>query len=163
MLSAGQLALASFEVHSQFCPNLREDKKSHRNSYISSALAKISSWVQRRNQNKRPVLRQLYVMGRGGEFSSPRCLAECISAPAADTLPGRQHGHTWPQHHPSHQLSMDHAEGQKLPWFISKVFPHTCKRCFCCLSVFSEFFFLIYVVEEKHFFKLLNLRQDGFY
>ena len=88
VLSAGQPSLASFEIHGQFCPSLREDRKSLRNNSISSALSKISSWVQKRNQDERPMLRQLWVtLGLPNEEwgNPPHSLVDSISAPAAVT------------------------------------------------------------------------------
>lgn len=157
VLSAGQPSRATFEVCGQFCPNLRKDRKSLRNNSISSALAKISSWVQKRNQDECPVLRELWVMPclPSEEQGNPpllaplpiaflllqltRCLGGSTAHVAIGTVPATNLAWTTWRNRNSRHSSAKFSPALTKEGF----FPQTS-------------FFLNLFCGAKHFFKLLN-------
>lgn len=86
--------------------------------------------------------------GQGpGESSSPRSLADSISASQLTRCLGRRtRGH---QHCPGHQLGVDHTEGHKLPGFIAKFSPAHAKVG----GFFPKLFFFSFNLWGKTFFQ----------
>lgn len=86
--------------------------------------------------------------GQGpGESSFPCSLADSISAPAADTLPGTQHA--WPSA-PSRPPAWHGPHGgTQAPGTHSKILPCTCKSW----GFFSQNFFFSFILWGKTFFQ----------
>lgn len=145
-----QPSLANEELTGWFCPDLTEGNKGLRNNHVSSALAKLSSWVQKKHRTQRHVLSTAAQGGAGNPpFLSPSpktFLVLCLEAG------------THPQHRPGYRLGMDRAEGLEIPALVSEVLPRMHKRVFSPKTSFENVF-----SQGKIFVKLLNLSQDVLY